>query len=592
MQESEKKRRNPLWGVFIEEWKYLGNRKKIFVFYIFLFLIAGAIGLMTPLVLGLIFNTVQESITSQSELTRLFFLISLLLAIEIGFWIFHGVGRILEERTGFFVYRNFMNTKMKMILELPVKWHKDHHSGDTIDKINRAGDGLSEFSQHFTFSIIYAVMNIFGSLIILFFVDVKIALFALVYSLLVIFVIMKVDRKLIKQYKELNKRWNKLSSSVFDYVSNIITVITLRLKKTVSKEIDSKIMNAYEIHKKSVTLNEIKWGFASIAIGVMTVMVLIYKSYSDYNADGIILIGTLYILYGYLEKVGKTFFSFAELYGTVVRYDASLTGVSEIDDAFEEIQGELKRNLPSDWDKLEIRDLNFRYEQEKNKRHLENVSIKIKKGQKIALIGESGSGKSTILSVLRGLHSPQDGDVFYKGDKLDYGFVKLKHAITLIPQDPEIFNNTIGFNINMDLNYSDKDLNNSVRMAQFEKVLGRLENGLKTNVMEKGVSLSGGEKQRLALSRGLLAARNSDIILMDEPTSSVDSVNEVKIHDNIFSEFKDKTIISSIHRLNLLNKFDYIYMFENGRIVAEGTLKKLMKDPKFMVMWRKNSGKK
>ena len=115
---------------------------------------------------------------------------------------------------------------------------------------------------------------------------------------------------------------------------------------------------------------------------------------------------------------------------------------------------------------------------------------------------------------------------------------------------------------------------------------------IKTNVMEKGVSLSGGEKQRLALARGLLAARNSDIILMDEPTSSVDSVNEVKIHDNIFKEFKDKTIISSIHRLNLLNKFDYIYMFDDGKIVAEGTLDELMKNNKFKVMWQKHRGKK
>jgi len=208
------------------------------------------------------------------------------------------------------------------------------------------------------------------------------------------------------------------------------------------------------------------------------------------------------------------------------------------------------------------------------------------------LIGESGSGKSTILSVLRGLYPPQSGKIIYKGKELDYGFARLKHNITLIPQDPEIFNNTIEFNITMDLKSTREDLDKSVQMAQFEKVLGRLEKGLDTNVMEKGVSLSGGEKQRLALARGLLAARNSDIILMDEPTSSVDSVNEVKIHENIFKEFKDKTIISSIHRLNLLNKFDYIYMFENGRIIAEGSLNDLMRNPKFLVMWRKHRGRK
>tara|TARA_Y100000034_G_C6804499_1_gene361119 strand:+ start:175 stop:1023 length:849 start_codon:yes stop_codon:yes gene_type:complete len=272
MEEETKKRRNPLFGVFKEEWRYLGNRKKTFIFYIILFVIAGAISLMTPLIIGLIFNTVQQSISSELEFKRLIFLISLLLLVDLGFWAFHGTGRILEQRTGFFVYRNYINSKMKQVLELPVKWHKDHHSGDTIDKINRAGGGISEFSQHFTFSIVYAIMNIFGSLIILFFVDIKIAIFALIFASSTIFILMIVDKKLIKQYTQLNKKWNKLSASVFDYVSNIITVITLRLKKTVSKEIDSKVMDAYDIHKKSINLNEFKWGFASIAISLMTVI--------------------------------------------------------------------------------------------------------------------------------------------------------------------------------------------------------------------------------------------------------------------------------------------------------------------------------
>jgi ABC-type multidrug transport system fused ATPase/permease subunit len=592
MEKKIKKRRNPLLGVFLEEWKYLGNRKKIFIFYLFLYLIAGTIALMTPLVIGLIFNTVQESITSKVELTRLLFLISLLLIIDVGFWIFHGWGRVLEQRTGFFVYKNFINSKINKVLELPVKWHKDHPSGDTIDKINRAGDGLFDYSKHFTFSIVYAVLNIFGSLIILFFVDIKIAAFALVYSLSTIFVIMKFDKKLVKHYKQLNRRWNKLAASVFDYISNIFTVITLKLKRTVSQEIDNKIMDAYEIHKKSTILSELKWAFATIAISIMTVLVLIYKSYTDYMATGVILVGTLYILYGYLEKVGKTFFSFAQLYGTVVSYDARLIGVSEIDEAFNEVKEELKGNLPKDWNELEIRNLNFKYEEKINKRHLDEVNIKIKRGQKIALIGESGSGKSTILSVLRGLHPPQEGKVIYKGKELNYGFARLKHNITLIPQDPEIFNNTIKFNITMDLKPNREDLKKSIQMAQFGKVLRRLENGIDTSVMEKGVSLSGGEKQRLALARGLLAARSSDIILMDEPTSSVDSINEVKIHQNIFKEFKDKTIISSIHRLHLLNKFDYIYMFENGKIAIEGTFEDMMKNPKFLRMWRKHGGKK
>src|SRR3989344_8934282 len=259
--ESKEDKGNPILNVIKNEWKYLGNRRKIFVISLILFFIAGLIALMTPLVIGLIFNSIQESITSETQFKRLLVLISLLLFIDIGFWAFHGIARILEERTGFFVRNNYINRKINQVLELPIKWHKDHHSGETIDKINRAGGAIESFSNSFTFQIIYAIINIFGSLIILFFVDLKIAIFSFIFSSLVLYILMRFDKKLRVYYKELNTYSNKVSSALFDYISNIFTVLTLRLKKTVALEIDERLMASQETNKKTVVLNEIKWGF-------------------------------------------------------------------------------------------------------------------------------------------------------------------------------------------------------------------------------------------------------------------------------------------------------------------------------------------
>ena len=588
----KEKTKNPLLGMIKEGWKYLGGRRKMFLFYVFLFAIASIITLLNPLIIGLIFNSIQESITSTAELRNLFFMISLLLIVTIGFWIFHGLARILEQRTGFFVHRNYANTKISKVLELPMKWHKDHHSGDTIDKINRGRESLKQISSHFTADIVYATLNIFGSLLILLFIDWKIAIFAFLYSILILFIIFKLDKKLIRQYKKLNKFSNKLSSSIFDYLSNMTTVVTLRLRKRVSKEVDRRVMASYKTEMKSAYINEFKWGFASISISLMTVLALIYRAYTDFTTTGIILIGTLYMLYGYLRTIGQTFYNFASLYGRFTKHHARVEGAYPIDESFDEIKEGTKGRLFPNWRNLELKNLEFTYDKKGKEMHLENINIKIKRGQKIALVGESGSGKSTILAILRGLYTPEKGDVYCNDLKLVKGIEKIKHHVTLIPQDPEIFNNTIRYNITMNFKIDPIELNKAIRMAQLAKVISRLPKKLDTNVLEKGVSLSGGEKQRLALARGLLAARNSDILLLDEPTSSVDSLNELKIHKQVFKEFKSKTIISSIHRLNLLDNFDYIYMFDKGKIIAEGTLKDIMKHPRFRNIWNKYKLKK
>lgn len=212
--------------------------------------------------------------------------------------------------------------------------------------------------------------------------------------------------------------------------------------------------------------------------------------------------------------------------------------------------------------------LNFQYKNSKNPT-LRNITLTISAGQKIAFIGESGSGKSTLLGILAGLFKDVGCEI-----KVD-GRMSNMSAITslcvLLPQEPEIFENTIAYNIGLGIPKAGKEIKKALVLSRFDEVLTRLGGSLKSEAKEKGLNISGDEKQRLALARGILAMKNSKLILLDEPTSSIDVNNENDIYDAIFTEFKNKTIISAVHHLNLVDKFDYIYVFADGCIVEHGT---------------------
>src|SRR5690606_10441611 len=179
---------------------------------------------------------------------------------------------------------------------------------------------------------------------------------------------------------------------------------------------------------------------------------------------------------------------------------------------------------------------------------LHDVNLTLRRGENIALIGTSGAGKSTLLTLLRALRAPERVEVRIDGAPAP--FAALAQLTTLIPQDPEVFENTMRFNVSFGLDVPDTDVYRALSLAEFLPVLMQMPQELETDIREKGVNLSVGQRQRLALARGIFAAEQSDIVLLDEPTSSVDLMTEAKIFKNLFAHFKDKTIVATLHRLH------------------------------------------
>ncbi|RYY08722.1 MAG: ABC transporter ATP-binding protein, partial [Chitinophagaceae bacterium] len=192
--------------------------------------------------------------------------------------------------------------------------------------------------------------------------------------------------------------------------------------------------------------------------------------------------------------------------------------------------------------------------------------------------------------VLRGLYAPgKEAEVIVDG--ISFSMDSVNESATLFPQEPEIFENTIRYNITLGLPCKDDEIRRVCEIAQLTEVINQMPEGLMTDIREKGVNLSGGQKQRLALARGVLAARDSDIILLDEPTSSIDPKTEYQIYEGLFTAFRDKVVISSIHRLHLLENFDYIYILDKGKIIDQGSFEHLLTYSEvFKSMWSHQNG--
>ncbi|MGI4805928.1 MAG: ABC transporter ATP-binding protein [Janthinobacterium lividum] len=574
-------------------WRNARKDRKRMVLVYALFTGANLVAAINPFFYGWFVNSIQKN--GAKIIPSVWLYAAGFLGLKLLEWTFHGPARVMERQLAFKLSKNYLDDLYHKVIHLQVSWHKNNHSGVTINRIRKAYTALKEFFQS-GFSYFQSLTKFIISFSVMLYFSPLFGSIAIILGALTFWVILKFDKIYIKSLREVNEAEHAVSSNLFDSLSNMMTVITLRLEKRVHIGLMEKMNLIFPPYKKFVTVNEWKWFTAQMLVASIYVTMILGYVYQQQHSGHLFMLGGLVTLLGFVNQFTSVFNDFAQQYNQIVQFHTDVETAKTIEDSFAQDHRALNENsLPQDWKTLNIRDLSFLHDKNtinqavvdtrgqlnagpvwKKSYGLNGLNMQIHRGQKIALIGESGCGKSTLLSLLRGLYAPSTGDQLEVDGNPEMDFSYLANAVTLFPQEPEIFEASFQYNITLGLPFEAEEVNRICEITRLSAVLQNLEGGVESVIQEKGANLSGGQKQRLALARGVLAASSSSLVLLDEPTSSMDPKTEQEIYLNLFKEFEGKTVISSLHRLHLLQYFDYVYVLDKGRIAEEGTFQDLL----------------
>ncbi len=297
------------------------------------------------------------------------------------------------------------------------------------------------------------------------------------------------------------------------------------------------------------------------------------------------MVGSLIMIVNYIRQMSDSFGEIISSFYETLEWKAALKSVNPILEGSKDKVLSINRGENICWNNVSIKDLNFQYSDDKAT--LTNINMDISKNSKIAVVGLSGSGKSTLINLLAGFYQPDNMKVTVDNQECsDLGLIA--NTAIVASQDAEIFENTILSNITFGLKAESSEIEKVIHMAGLDDVIEKLPEGLNTDIREKGVNLSGGEKQRISLARTLFFSKSKKVLLFDEITSNVDAFNERLIFKRILENYEERTVICTIHRLHLLEMFDKVLVMDNGHIVQKGNFKELINTRgHFKDLWEK-----
>ena len=462
------------------------------------------------------------------------------------------------------------------IIELELKDLNTKSSGIFIDRINKDPSQIIHSFNSLRFNVTNGITTI-GVIFYIMYLSPIIGILLLIMQG-VVYYIEKVSMKaFIRNKKKVNKNNEKQMGLVNESIRGIKDIKLLGLKSNFKSTIK---VNLQKIYNSSLKLNKEdivyeRWRNIVISLSLTVIyslgLFLVYKDIID--------LSVLIIIFMYRDRVFNFVLNLAWSERNIREFSVSAKRIFDIIDGkgFNEERFGIK-HIDKMSGNIEFKKVSFASED--NIEVLHNLSFKIKENDTIAIVGRSGSGKTTIFNLLTKAFSVKAGQILFDGISInDLDEETLRKNISIISQNPYVFNMSIKENLKLvKKNATDEEIKNVCKVAELDKFIKTLPKKYDTLIGEGGINLSGGQKQRLAIARALL--KDTEIILFDEATSALDNETQASIQKSINNISKDYTIIIIAHRLSTIKDCNKIFVIDNGKKVGEGTHQELLKTNK------------
>ncbi|EKO3932868.1 ABC transporter ATP-binding protein [Vibrio fluvialis] len=429
---------------------------------------------------------------------------------------------------------------------------------ETIDQF--IGTTLSKFLISF--------LTVIGTAIVLLWLEWRLGLFILLVNPIVIYF----SRKLGSKVKHLKKRENQ----AFERFQNrlVETLDGIYQLRAANKE--REFLAQLTSHADEVRNHADKYAWQSEAAGRLSFL-LFLLGFELFRAVAMLMvvfsdltIGQIFAVFGYLWFMLSPVQELLGIQFSWYSAKAALTRINELLQLEEEHRPPSKVNPFTDDREVEvsISHVNFSYDGEH--KVLDDLSLEIPAGKKVALVGASGGGKSTLIQLLIGVYRANSGEIRYNGETCDdISFDVIRSQIAVVLQQPVLFNDTLRHNLTLGSDYDELSLWRALDIAQMQDVINKLNQGLDTQIGRNGIRLSGGQRQRLAIARMILS--NPKFVILDEATSALDTATEAALHKALTEFLQGRTTLIVAHRLSAVKQADLIYVLEDGHVSQSGT---------------------